>query len=162
MAVLALAGGCSTRADHPSLAPRAIERFTVAEPAPAPAPRAPLPQDASRQERAVALVAQARAADARFRVGLTEAEAAVARGAGTAPGSEAWVQAQQALSRTEALREPVSSSLSELDSLQVDAAVNSAGSEVETALAASLGEILAIDTRQREAMAALRQRIAQP
>lgn len=160
--ILVFAGGCTATVDNPSLAPRAVERFTVAEPVPAPPPPAALPEDASRQERASALTARAREADHRFRTSLGEAETAVSRGAGAAPGSEAWVQAQQALSRAEVLREPVSGALAELDALQIASAETGVGTEAEAALTASLQEVITIDTREREAITALSARIALP
>jgi hypothetical protein len=160
----ALLGGCTaTTVDHPSLAPRAVERFTVAEPeaAPSPPPVA-LPDDASRQERAAVLAAQAQAADARFRAGLAEAEAAIGNGSGAAPGSEAWVQAQQALSRIETLREPVSRTLADLDALQIAAAETGIGTGAEAAFTATLQDVIAIDTREQETIATLRDRLATP
>jgi hypothetical protein len=162
MTIALSVGGCSTTADHPSLAPRAIERFTVAEPVPAPPPPAALPDDVSRQERAAALVAQAQTADERFRAGLAEAEAIVASGSGTALGGEAWVQAQQAVSRVETLREPVSRSLADLDALQIAAAETGMGTDAEAAFSATLQQVIAIDAREREAIALLRERLANP
>lgn len=159
----AFACGCATTADHPSLAPRTIERFTAAEPIPVlPPPPIVLPDDASRQQQAAALAARARAADDRFRAGFAEAEAAVDRGSASAPGSEAWARAEQALSRAESLREPVSDSLAELDALQIAAVETGVGAEAGAALAASLRDVMAIAARQRDAIAALRERIARP
>ena len=108
------------------------------------------------------MVTSAREADGRFRASLAETETIVSRGAGASPTSEAWIQAQQALSRAEILREPVSSGLAELSALQIDAVETGVGSETETALAASLQEVVKIDTRQSETIAALRERIALP
>lgn len=160
--IFAFACACSATADHPSLAPRAIERFTVAEPEAAPPPPVALPEDASRQERAAVFAARAREADDRFRAGIAEVEAAVANGSGASPGSEAWVAAQLALSRAETLRGPVSGSVADLDALHIAAAETGIGTEAEAALAATLQEVMAIDTRQRDAIAALRGRIALP
>lgn len=150
--------GCSTTVDHPSLAPRAIERFSVTEPEPAPPPPAPLPEDASRQERASALVAQAVESDVRFRERFAEAKGIVARGSGAAPGSEAWVQAQQAISRVETLREPVSRTLADLDALQILAAETGAASELD----AAIQKVASIDTQQEQDMATLRESVVNP
>jgi len=164
MAGLSGLGGCSTVADHPSLAPRAIERFTTTEPAPAPAPPPPaaLPEDASRQERAGLLLAQAIESDARFQERLAEVRTVVASGSGAAPGSEAWVQAQQAISRIETLREPVSRTLADLDQLQIDAAQAGIGTEAEGELASAIQKVASIDARQEEEIAALRERVLNP
>ena len=162
MAGLSGLGGCSTVADHPSLAPRAIERFTTTEPAPAPPPPAALPEDASRQERAGLLLAQAIESDARFQERLAEVRTVVASGSGAAPGSEAWVQAQQAISRIETLREPVSRTLADLDQLQIDAAQAGMGTEAEGELASATQKVASIDARQEEEIAALRERVLNP
>jgi len=162
MAGLSGLGGCSTVADHPSLAPRAIERFTTTEPAPAPPPPAALPEDASRQERAGLLLAQAIESDARFQERLAEVRTVVASGSGAAPGSEAWVQAQQAISRIETLREPVSRTLADLDQLQIDAAQAGIGTEAEGELASAIQKVASIDARQEEEIAALRERVLNP
>lgn len=159
--VAILTGGCSA-VDHPSLAPRAIERFTAQEPAAPVPPPVILPENASQQTRAAALGAQAREADARFRANLAEIRSIVANGAGTASGSEAWVQAQQALSRAEALREPISQSHSDLDALQIAAAEAGAGTETEIAIQSALGEVVAIESRQAKAMASLRSGLISP
>ena len=162
MAGLSGLGGCSTVADHPSLAPRAIERFTTTEPAPAPPPPAALPEDASRQERAGLLLAQAIESDARFQERLAEVRTVVASGSGAAPGSEAWVQAQQAISRIETLREPVSRTLADLDQLQIDAAQAGIGTEAEGQLASAIQKVASIDARQEEEIATLRERVLNP
>jgi len=162
MAGLSGLGGCSTVADHPSLAPRAIERFTTTKPAPAPPPPAALPEDASRQERAGLLLAQAIESDARFQERLAEVRTVVASGSGAAPGSEAWVQAQQAISRIETLREPVSRTLADLDQLQIDAAQAGIGTEAEGQLASAIQKVASIDARQEEEIAALRERVLNP
>ena len=162
MAGLSGLGGCSTVADHPSLAPRAIERFTTTKPAPAPPPPAALPEDASRQERAGLLLAQAIESDARFQERLAEVRTVVASGSGAAPGSEAWVQAQQAISRIETLREPVSRTLADLDQLQIDATQAGIGTEAEGELASAIQKVASIDARQEEEIAALRERVLNP
>jgi len=164
MAMAGLAGlsGCSAVADHPSLAPRAIERFTTTEPAPAPPPPVAMPEDASRQERAGLLLAQAIESDARFQERLAEVRTVVASGTGATPGSEAWVQAQQAISRIETLREPVSRTLADLDQLQIDAAQAGIGTEAEGELASATQKVASIDARQEEEIAALRERVLNP
>lgn len=148
--------------DHPSLAPRAVEQFTATEPSPPPPPQPAIPEDASRQERAAALVARAREADARFRERLAEAQGAVASGSGAAVGSEAWVQAQQAVSRTEAYRAPVAQSLADLDALQISTAETGIGPDAGASLAAALSDVASIDAEQDRAITSLRERLSSP
>jgi hypothetical protein len=161
---LVFASGCSTPVDHPSLAPRAIEQFTVVEPEPAatPAPAPPLPADASRQERAAALTAQARDADILFRQHLAQTEESVAKGASAAPGSEAWVAAQKAVSSLETLHEQVSRSLADLDAIQIAAVEEGIGSGAESAVSGAIQELEAMEAAQRASIDALRARLASP
>jgi hypothetical protein len=162
LAAPVFATGCAVPVDHPSLAPRAVERFTVTEPSPPPPSQPAIPEDASLQERATALVAQARTADARFRERLADAKAMVANGSGAAIGTEAWVQAQQAVSRVDVLREPVARSLADLDALQVSSAEKGIGTDTETALSAALNDVASIDTAQGQAIASLKQQLSTP
>ena len=163
LAILPLAGACSTAVDHPSLAPRAVERFTVAVPETAPA--APTatpaqPANASLQQRVAALAAQARQADLRFRERLSETEQRVETGGSATPGSETWVQAQAAISSLEMLRAPVSVSLADLDALQIAAAEEGAGTE--SPVLSAIQEVEIIEAAQRASIDALRARIANP
>ncbi|MGD9812427.1 MAG: hypothetical protein AB7U35_14035, partial [Sphingobium sp.] len=163
LGILPLAGACSTAVDHPSLAPRAVERFTVAVPETAPA--APTatpaqPANASLQQRVAALAAQARQADLRFRERLSETEQRVETGGSAAPGTETWVQAQAAISSLEMLRAPVSVSLADLDALQIAAAEEGAGTE--SPVLSALQEVEIIEAAQRASIDALRARIANP
>jgi len=163
LGILPLASACSTAVDHPSLAPRAVERFTVA--APETAPAAPTvaparPANASLQQHVAALAAEARKADVRFREYLSETEHRVESGTSAAPGSEAWVQAQAAISGLEMLRAPVSVSLADLDALQIAAAEEGTGTD--SAVISTLQEVDVIEAAQRASIDALRARIANP
>lgn len=159
---LAFASGCSTAVDHPSLAPRAVERFTVAEPEPPVTPAPSLPADASRQERAAALTTQARDADGLFRQRLGDTEVSVAKGASAALGSEAWVIAQEAVSSLATLHEQVSRSLADLDAIQIAAVEEGIGADAETVLGAAITEVAAIEASQRASIDALRARLIDP
>ena len=119
LAVLLVAGCASgASADYPSLGKRAIEeRFAVVETVPLPPP-GPLPTDlAARLER---WRADAATADAAFAALRAETAAAVAAARGAAPGSEAWVVAQQALSRLAVARGPVVAALGDADALYIE------------------------------------------
>lgn len=110
-----LAVGCAAPGSYPSLEPREIERRLAAEdeadPAPAPA------DDASLPGRLGAFVERARAGQSQFEAALAEARPAVA--AAGAPESDAWVEAQQALSRLEAARAVTTGALADLDAFAV-------------------------------------------
>ena len=112
------ASACTPDGSFPSLEPRAIEtEDALEEPARVPASVAP---DSALRARTADLVARARAGEAEFDAAYARAAAAV-RAAG-AEGSESWIEAQQALSRAEAARAPVTSALAELDRLSLDRA----------------------------------------
>src|SRR6202012_5013594 len=95
LALAALAGCGGTSGHYPSLAPRPIEK-TLGEPGVPPA-AAPIADDPEVASRISAFLGQAQAGDRAFHDDLPAAEEAV-RKAGT-PGSDAWIQAEQALSR---------------------------------------------------------------
>lgn len=154
--------GCVAPADHPSLAPRAVEQFTTIEPTPPPPAEPAIPEDASRQQRVTALVAQARETDTRFRQHLAEAQGAVANGTGAAIGSEAWVQAQQAVSRADVARASVTQNLADLNALQISSAETGVGTETGSVLAAALDEVGSIAAAEDQAIAKLAGRLAAP
>ena len=112
-ALLAMAAGCAGDPSFPSLAPRAVEDESLAEPS-LPAPPTGTPDAAAMAEYAP-LVDKARADDAQFRAALSEARGALAAGRGASTGSDAWLAAQAALSRVAAARYPVATALADLD-----------------------------------------------
>jgi len=158
LAALFSLAACGPAVNHPSLAPRAIERLDAMPPSPPP-PTAAIPVDASKQERIAALLKQAHDGDVRFQPQAMAAEGAVERGAGGAPGSEAWIAAQEAVSRVESLRTPVAQSLADLDELQIASAGAPLDPDTATALAAAYADLSAIDERQRNQVASLKGRI---
>lgn len=118
LAALSLAA-CASGAsgDYPSLAKRPIEeRFAVVESVPL-APPGPLPADLA--GRLARWRSDADAAAAAFTALRGETEAAVAAARGAAPASEAWVVAQQALSRLTVARGPLVVALGDIDALYV-------------------------------------------
>lgn len=115
LALAACASGMSGAT--PSLEKRAIEdRFAVVATAPLPPP-GPLPADLA--GRLARWRSDAAAADSAFAAQRGEAEAAVAAARGAAPASEAWVVAQQALSRLAVARGPLTVALGDIDALYV-------------------------------------------
>jgi hypothetical protein len=116
----ALLTGCATgdMADYPSLAQRPIERQANVPPAPVTA-SVPEPVSATLAEAIRALASDADRGETAFQSALGEARSAGAAGRGAAVGSEAWAQAQLALSRAEAARAPTTLALAELDRLLV-------------------------------------------
>lgn len=119
LALMALAAGCApTRADFPSLLPRAIEdrsdEVAVAEPA-------PVVPDAALDGRIAALTEELTSADRAFAATADRAERLAAR-AGAA-GSESWIEAQVALAELDTLRAPVVGIVSSLEALVIDRGV---------------------------------------
>jgi hypothetical protein len=112
------AGGCGQDGSFPSLEPRAIEsEDPLAEPVRTPPVVASEP---AVRARADALLAEARTGDRAFEAAY--ARAAAAAGRAGAPGSESWVEAQQAISRAEAARAATGRALAELDRLAAERA----------------------------------------
>jgi hypothetical protein len=112
----ACASGVGT--DYPALGKRPIEeRFAVIETVPLPPP-GPLPSDLA--GRLARWRDDAAAADAAFAAMRDETAAAVAAARGAAPASEAWIVAQQALSRLAVARGPIVAALGDADALYVE------------------------------------------
>jgi hypothetical protein len=150
-AMLALMlAGCAGDPSFPSLAPRAVEDQSFAEPT-LPPPPAGTPSEAARAEYAP-IVEKARAADARFRTTFGEERSAIVAGRGAATGSDAWLAAQTALSRVEVARNPVTAALADLD-----AARNSEATRADSGRAAALAEafeqVRAIDAAEQDTLA---------
>ncbi|MFN2474316.1 MAG: hypothetical protein ABR588_10430 [Sphingomicrobium sp.] len=111
---LLLLGACSTRGIHPpSLAPRAAEAIDPRLPVERPLVQRPV--DAGVRSRLAALIDEARAGEAAFRMAYGPAERAA--GAAGAPQSESWIAAQELLSALEAARAPTSRAVGEIDAL---------------------------------------------
>jgi len=158
-----LTQACAPIADHPSLAPRAIERFSVdEEPATAAPQPSPLPANASQDQRISALVAKARDGDASFQQRLHESRAIVEQGIGASVGSEAWVQAQQALTRAEAARTVVTDSLADIEAVQLAAAQAGSAATGSAMIESARTDISALEASERAQIDALRTRLTNP
>lgn len=103
VALAALLGGCAASDEgYPSLAPRAVENASFAEPiAPPPAAAAP---DPALDARIAEAVAARESAMRDFDTAATRAAADARRARGAAPGSEPWIAAQTALAELDSLR----------------------------------------------------------
>ncbi len=78
-------------------------------------------------------------------------------GAGAAPGSEPWVAAQQALTRLDELRVPITQSLADLDALET--AEQTPGA-IDPLLDQAVAEVSGLDARTAKESAALAARIS--
>jgi hypothetical protein len=126
--------GCAAQSDnYPSLAPRPIERLSLAEPS-HPAPPAAV-ADPAAVARYTPQIEQARAADVDFRRVLGEERATLVKGRGAAQGSDAWLAAQVSLSRIETARGPVAKALADLD-----AARSELSPQTDTGAMVAIGE----------------------
>ena len=108
---LAALAACAPPGPYPSLAVRPAEKaYQAGEEERQPAPRTDNPGVA---ERIAQLRSEAGSGDAAFGAALPAARASAGR-AGS-PGSDSWVEAQQALSRLEAARARTTRALADLD-----------------------------------------------
>lgn len=139
--------------DYPSLERRAVE-FRVAAPAGPPVTVA-TPATADLATALAALEADAQRGDQAFAAARESASARILAGAGAARESEAWVQAQLALSALEHERAPSTLALAEVDRLLVDRgiAAQDAGWTDLTALQARLTALVADQDRVLAALA---------
>ncbi|WP_188054868.1 hypothetical protein [Sphingosinithalassobacter sp. CS137] len=118
LVVLLATAGCSAESDrYPSLLPRAVELEDAAGMSPAPAP--PATPDAALDARIAALAAELDEAQRAFAAAAQAAEARIAVARGTAPGSDAWLDAQAALATLDTLRAPALNVLVELEQLAI-------------------------------------------
>ena len=141
-----LLGGCATGGDFPSLAPRPVEQLSFEEPIKVDPPVA---ADPALSGRAGALLGEARAGDRQFEEAYGRALPLV-RAAGPA-GSDAWIQAQEAISRVEAARIGTTNALSELDLLIAEQSDDPTNARVWADLqsARQAAENLVADQRRR-------------
>jgi len=115
---LSLAACAADRGEYPSLERRPMERITATYSPSAPAAPAPLPPpSAAVTGKLDGYIAQARAADAKFRQKEARARSLVGSSAGATLGSESWNVATVAVSELEAARGEAMVALTELDLL---------------------------------------------
>ncbi|WP_076068373.1 hypothetical protein [Sphingomonas montana] len=138
---LALLSGCAGDTAFPSLAPRPIE--TIArqpertETAPAPA------ADPALDARVAALEADLRSAVSDWSAAAAITRGAVGRARGAAVGSNAWIAAQQQVSRLEVIRERTATTTEALDRLRVAQAESARPADtarLDRALAAAVAQ----------------------
>ncbi|HEX2762270.1 MAG TPA: hypothetical protein VHM92_00295 [Allosphingosinicella sp.] len=156
VALGACVGGCAAPGPYPSLAPRPGEKaYAEGDPE-----RVPLgqPDDPSLPGQIARLAAEARAGDAAFLAALPAASNATERAG--APGSDSWVEAQQAVSRVEAARVRTTSALAELDALAIERSNAGRLSAADKArLEAAVAALLALSDAQDARLKALRSRL---
>jgi hypothetical protein len=145
----AVLAGCAQEGSFPSLAQRPAELQYAAEAAREPAAPAPLPDDPAVEQRVAALLAEARAGDAEFAQAYGAAAAAAARAG--APESDAWSEAQQALSRATTARARTTRALADLDQFAVERAATGTLSAADSErLQAATADIQALSDSQAE------------
>lgn len=158
-----LASACATPSGdgYPSLAKRPVEgTLSTRPPEPQPAPP-PLPADATLAERIARYRSDAAIGESRFRAALGAAQSRALSAAGSGVSSEAWLEAQMAISAADAARGPSVAALASLDTLQtarIDGGDN--GGIIE--LAETLADVTAMVEAQNKALHALSASLRQP
>ena len=150
-----MASGCAADAStYPSLARRAIEQhYDVVASLPA-TPPVPAPVSATLSAAIRGLGGDADRADAAFRALLAASANVISSAIGASDGSEAWAEANIALSRLEAARGPAVLALAEIDRLAIEQALaNDAGAVA--ALSVEQDRLAALITDQSQALAQL-------
>jgi len=144
--------GCGSQVSAPSLLPRAVEKQPIDMPVSEPVERE-TPADPALQAEIAKQTAAAEAGDKAFAEQLAAAEAAVARAAGTTPGGELWVQAQQKVTALETARVPVRDAAGAIDALRLEPA--NAGTGNRAAIDAAAARVGALEKAEMNAVAAL-------
>jgi hypothetical protein len=153
---LAFAAACAAPGPYPSLAPRPAETVYASEDERQPVAQPDDPALAAEVDR---LAGAARAGAAHFDSASPAAEAAVTAAGG--PGSDSWVEAQQALSRLEAERTRTTAALADLDALAVDRAKAGTLSPADgERLRTAMAEIQALADAQAERLERLGARLS--
>ena len=154
-AALALTG-CVAEDGFPSLAQRPAERnLSIEEPV---HPAVEVPSDPALRARIAELERQAAEGENSFAAALGPTESVVARAG--APGSESWIEAQQALSRLEATREATMRALAELDRLAITRAEVATNSGDFAAVNAAIAAVEQLAVSQQQRWDRLRARLA--
>lgn len=141
LCALILSTACADQGAFPSLARRPVENAGLAPAAPAPV----VPADAELAKRIVFAIAKAKDGVEAFDLSLGAAKAAVTRPGGSE--SEAWIEAQLAVTRLETTLAPAREALSALDGERRGVVSN--GNEADlAALETAIATVEAIDSRQ--------------
>ena len=151
----ALLAACGPSVHAPSLGLRAVEKQPIELPGPASEPQ--IPVDPALTARIAPLVESAQAGDRGFARQRIETESAFAKAKGAAPGSEAWIVAQQALSALDATRGPVRDAAGTIEAMRVEPA--NAGSGNRAAVESAATTIEALDDAETAVLAALSARL---
>ncbi|NIJ18492.1 nitrous oxide reductase accessory protein NosL [Sphingomonas naasensis] len=117
LVLIALAGCTQSPDAYPSLLPRPIEKQSLAEPERVAA--VPVP-DPALDSRIAALSTPLAANSQKFAAAAQDAEAKIAVARGVAEGSDAWLDAQTALSTIESLRAPTLNALAQLEEIAIE------------------------------------------
>jgi hypothetical protein len=133
--------------------PRAVEKQPIDMPVSEPVERQS-PADPALQAALAKQVAAAEAGDKAFEAQRASAEAAVARAAGAAQGSEAWVQAQEAITALETPRTAVRDAAAAIDALRDPAKASTGNRAAIDAAAARVSEIERAETEKVAALSA--------
>jgi len=142
-----LAAGCAAPGPYPSLAPRPAEK-AYAEDAEERQPT-PQPDDPALASEIDRLLAEAKAGAAEFDSALPAAQSAAS--AAGAAGSDAWIEAQQALSRLETARARTTAAIADLDRLAVErVGAGTLGSGDSERLRRATGEMQALADAQAD------------
>lgn len=163
MLALFLAGCASGNGSYPSLAKRPIE---TARSGTAVAPVTPvIPEDPALTREIGGLLEKARAGAAAFDARVASAQERVRAAAGSAISSEAWVDAQQAISLLESDRYDSVYALASLDTLYAKRSNAIAAGEAQDgadAIDAARSDVLAIIDRQNDLLDEMKGRLAAP
>ncbi len=154
-ALLLTLSGCVSQGPFPSLAPRPGEgEFVLAEPdRPAPA----VADDPALRRQVEALRTDAAAGARSFDEAYEDSRVAIARGG--AEGSDAWIEAQQALSRLEAARADTADALTRLDALATARADLPTSHDDFALIQDAIAQVSQIDAGQQARLARLRGQI---
>lgn len=152
LSLLTIAGCAGPEGSPPSLAPRPIEAIAD-EPARAVPPRESR-ADPALAARIDALVAEAKRGEVEFRAALPETQQTVERAEGAPAESEAWIEAQLALTALDATRGTTTTALGELDAILAGQAQSGEPVEVER-FEAARERVLALHAGQVQAYAGL-------
>jgi hypothetical protein len=136
--------------------PRPVEKQPIAMPVESSVEAETVP-DAGVTTRLASLIAAAEAGDKAFEAQHVRTETAVAHSAGAEPGSDAWVEAQEAVTALESARTTVRDVAAKIDALRHDPANAAPGNR--SAIDAAAARVGAIEAAQDKVVAALNARL---
>jgi len=151
-AALLSLSACGTQIRAPSLMSRPVEKQPIDMPATEAVERE-TPADPALQAELAKQLAAAEQGDKAFAAQRSTEEAAVARAAGKAPGSEEWVRAQEGITALEAARGPVRDAAMAIDMLRSNPAYAGTGSRA--VIDAAAAKVEAIEQAEAAAVASL-------